>query len=108
MDLNKTIMESIQSTIDSTKNPTSVKFGGPSGSSIEDKNVESKNKAAADSGLKGDIAKENKNPQGESEEAMTAALKNPKLTSAVVAGIVNAGKIVPNKDVKFTPSESAS
>jgi len=97
MELNKLIMESIQSVITEgkkeKKQETSVKFGGSEGAGIKDQNVESKNQADLEGGLKDDIAKENKNPQGEGgKEAIPAAQKNPKLTQAVVAGMIGANK----------------
>lgn len=105
MELNKLIMESIKTVITEDKKKkqqTSVQFNGSTKTSIKDQNVEDKDKAAVDSGLMGDIAKENKNPQGEGGEDVVK--QNPKLAAAVTAGIINVGaKIVPNKDVKFVP-----
>ena len=110
MELNKLIMESIKNVIVESKEKkqkTSVQYGGPNETSIKDQNVEGKNKASIDVGLERDIAKENKNPQGEGGKNVVK--QNPKLAAAVTAGIVNVGaKIVPNKDVKFTPPASAT
>jgi len=110
MELNELIMESLKMAINETeKQKTSVEFGGDKGASVKDTKIDDKAQTASEGGLKGDIAKENTNPQGESKEALEPVQKNPNLVKAVVAGVVNAGaKITPNKDVKFTPSEPAT
>ena len=118
MNLNELIMESIKTTITEgkQKQQTSVQFGGSAEASIKDENVEAKDKTAAEGGLKSDIAKENKNPQGEGgKDAIPAAQKNPKLAAAVTAGIMGANKKgVGAKDNKtpnvpaFTPPAPAT
>jgi len=103
MELNELIMESIKTTIHENKQQTSVQFGGNKGPSMKDTKVDDKAQSATEGGLKEKLAKENTNPQGESDEALEAIQKNPNLVKAVVAGVINVGaKIVPNKDVKFT------
>ena len=95
MELNELIMESINMAITESKGKqqTGVQFGGSAEPGIKDVNVEAKDKAAAEAGLKSDIAKENKNPQGEGgKDAIPAAQKNPKLAAAVTAGIMGANK----------------
>jgi hypothetical protein len=95
MNLNELIMESIKTTITEGKGKqqTSVQFGGSAEPGIKDENVEAKDKASVEGGLKSDIAKENKTPQGEGgKEAIPVAQKNPKLAAAVTAGIMGVNK----------------
>ena len=115
MDLNELIMESLNNTImegKKAKQQTAVQFGGSKDPGLKDVNVASKNQAAVEDGLKGDINKKNKNPQGEGgKEALAAVQKNPKLSAAVVAGVAKAGigaKMKPNPNVKFTPPAPAT
>jgi hypothetical protein len=118
MELNKLITESIQMVIAENKKEkqkTSVEFGGNESAGIKDQNVENKNQADLEGGLKSDIDKENKNPQGEGgKDAIPAAQKNPKLTTAVVAGMIGANKKGLgaknhiNKNIKFTPPAPAT
>jgi len=110
-------MESIKTTITEgkkEKQQTGVQFGGSAEPGIKDVNVDAKDKASAEGGLKSDIDKKNKNPQGEGgEDAIPAVQKHPKLAAAVTAGIMGANKKgVGAKDNKspnvpaFTPPAS--
>ena len=111
MDLNDIIKKSLRIPLMEETQETSVKFGGSTNPGIEDKNVESKNQSSTEDGLKGDIDKKNKNPQGEGgKDAISPIELNPKLQMAVVAGIANAGigaKIGSSDAPKFTPPAPA-
>jgi hypothetical protein len=112
MNINELITESIKNVITESKgkkDQTSVQFNGPTESSIKDKNVEGKAQTAVDGALAGDIAKENKNPQGEGGKEILKS--KPKLAAAVTAGVAHGGigaKIHPNKNIKFTPPAPAT
>ena len=110
MNLNEIIMESIKGTISGKKNPTSVQFGGSTEPGIKDQNMNSKNQADLEAGLKSDgAAKENKNPQGEAKSGLTPAQMATKLGPAVIAGIACAGaKKGSSAAPKFTPPAPAT
>ena len=85
MNLNELIMESIKPNFSGKKNPTSVQFGGEKKASLADANVDSKNQAALEAGLKGKLSKDNTNPQGEGGKDLLA--RNPDLAAIVAAAI---------------------
>lgn len=85
MNLNELIMESIKPNFSSKKNPTSVQFGRDKKASLADANVDSKNQAALEAGLKGKLSKDNTNPQGEGGKDLLA--RNPDLAAIVAAAI---------------------
>lgn len=115
MQLNELITEGFKTIIEGKeRQQTSVHYGGSKNSSMSDVNVPSKAKSAIDGALKGDIAKENKNPQGEGgEDALTYVQKYPRLANAVLAGVGAkdggiGAKITPNPHMKFTPPAPAT
>ena len=93
MNLNELIMESIKTKLGGKKDQTSIQFGGSTEPGMKDQNVDSKNQADLEAGLKSDGAsKEHKTPQGEAKTGLTPAQMSTKLGPAVVAGMLGANK----------------
>lgn len=94
MQLNELITEGMKTIIEGKnkeKQQTSVHYGGDKATSMKDSHVSSKAQSDLEGGLKGDIDKKNKNPQGEGgKDAIQAIQKHPNLGPALVAGIFNA------------------